>query len=201
MSVSQLPPAPRSERPIGRTQHDAEIRAIAAAVPTVAEIGGAVVCFVRPASIESIANLMHPVVATGARLKMTQYTIGEASRRSGVVIETIRYYEREGVVPAAARTNSGRRVYSSRDVAQLRFVKRCRELGFPIRDVRALLGLALDDAPHCAEARDIAESNLGLIRAKIADLRSLEKAIVAQIEHCADGQGACPMLDDLLSDK
>lgn len=132
---------------------------------------------------------------------MTQFTIGEASKRSGVIVETIRYYEREGIVPAAARTPSGRRVYSKRNVAHLRFVKRCRDLGFSIKDIKALLGLAIDDAAHCAEARAIGENNLALVRAKIADLRSLETTIETLIEHCADGQGECPMLDDLLSDE
>ncbi|MDH3669089.1 MAG: helix-turn-helix domain-containing protein [Paracoccaceae bacterium] len=148
-----------------------------------------------------MTNMVHPVVATGSIRKMAQFTIGEASKRSGVIVETIRYYEREGVVPAAARTASGRRVYSRRDVAHLRFVKRCRALGFSLNDIKALLGLALDDAPHCAEARAIGENNLELVRAKIADLNSLETTIEALVAHCTDGQAECPMLDDLLSEK
>ncbi len=132
---------------------------------------------------------------------MTQFAIGGAPNRSGVIVEMIRYREREGSVPAAAPTASRRRVYSPRNVAHLRFLKRLRDLGFPIFDLKALLGRALDNAPHCAEARPTGENSLELVRAKIADMRSLEKTIEALFAHCTDGWARCPMLDDLLAEK
>ncbi|CAN0602133.1 unnamed protein product, partial [Ectocarpus sp. 12 AP-2014] len=83
------------------------------------------------------------------------WPIGKASELSGVGIETIRYYEREGITPRPARTAAGRRDYDTHIVSRLRFVKRCRELGFSISDIRTLLDLSHSDTPTCDEARKI----------------------------------------------
>src|SRR5437762_10881175 len=100
--------------------------------------------------------------------------IGELSKRSGVKIETIRYYERIKMLPAPPRTASGRRVYGTQDARILGFIRRARELGFAIGDIRTLLRLGGPGTVSCSEVRDIATRHLGDIRAKISDLRKLE---------------------------
>lgn len=123
--------------------------------------------------------------------------IGQAARQSGVGIETIRYSEREGIVPAADRTASGRRVYSDAAVARLRFIKRCRDLGFSIPDATALLALSQDQGTDCATALAMGERHLENVRQKIAELRYMEQALLDLTANCADGRVYCPMLDQL----
>jgi len=101
--------------------------------------------------------------------------IGEVSRRTGCNIETIRYYERIGLLPAPDRQGRFRR-YGGDDVRRLTFVRRARELGFTLDEVRALLMLsATDDRRACAEVRDISVAHLVDVRARIADLRAMER--------------------------
>jgi MerR family mercuric resistance operon transcriptional regulator len=123
--------------------------------------------------------------------------IGELSRRTGCNIETIRYYERIGLLPKAARL--GRyRTYEPGDVARLGFVRRSRELGFTIEEVRALLALAFGGHASCAEARDLAASHLTDVRARIADLRRMERVLVTAVRACDAGDSAgCPLIDTL----
>lgn len=127
-------------------------------------------------------------------------TIGEAARLSGVRIETIRYYERHGVVPAPGRTASGRRAYDAEAIARLRFVKRCRDLGFPLAEVRTLLGLSADTERVCGEVRQIGEGHLRHVRAKLADLARLEEALVELIDDCDEGRSGCPALRRLFAE-
>ncbi len=124
-------------------------------------------------------------------------TIGELSRRTSCNIETIRYYERIGVLPLALRR--GRyRSYDSTDVKRLAFVRRARELGFPIESVRTLLALADGDGPSCAPASDLAAAHLAAVRAKIADLRRMELVLDEAVAACAAGSdGGCPLLETL----
>ncbi len=131
---------------------------------------------------------------------MIEFPIGEASKRSGVTIETIRYYEREGIVPEAERSANGRRRYSAEAVARLRFVKRCRDLGFSIPEVKALLSLASDESSNCAKVKRIGEDHLDDVRGKIADLGRLETALVELLSHCEAGRTDCPMLKELFAD-
>ncbi len=127
--------------------------------------------------------------------------IGEASRLSGVSIETIRYYEREGIISKAVRTASGRRAYSDTEISELRFIKRCRNLGFSIQDAVALRNLA--DAPSdspsdaCETVEQLGSKHLSDVQAKLAELRKLEKALAELVANCAKGQSDCPMLDAL----
>ncbi|MEM5503160.1 MerR family transcriptional regulator [Ahrensia kielensis] len=126
--------------------------------------------------------------------------IGKASQLSGVGIETIRYYEREGITPKPDRTAAGRRDYDTQSIARLRFVKRCRELGFSIADIKILLNLSHSDSKTCEEAGAIGVSNLELVRSKIADLKRMETALTELVASCHKGQQDCPMLQELFSD-
>ena len=123
--------------------------------------------------------------------------IGEAARRSGVSIETIRYYEREGVVPAPRRAANGRRVYSEKEVGRLRFIRRCRDLGFSISVAKALLSLSQGENENCAVVKDIGSAHLNEVRSKIAELKALEAALKELTANCQSGSTSCQMLEAL----
>lgn len=120
--------------------------------------------------------------------------IGEASRQSGVGIETIRYYEREGIVPKPERAPNNRRIYSVQDVGRLRFLKKCRDLGFPLADSKALLLLSEGGGEDCQSVQELAELHITNIRDKIDELRRLEAALHELTANCASGNVSCPML-------
>lgn len=120
--------------------------------------------------------------------------IGDLSRQTGCNIETIRYYERIGLLPAPPRR--GRyRSYGPGDIARLGFVRRARELGFTLDQVRALLGLAAGGRASCADARDLAARHLKDVRARIADLRRMERALADTVRACEAGNDkGCPLI-------
>lgn len=126
--------------------------------------------------------------------------IGELSRRTGCHIETIRYYERIGLMPAPPRR--GRyRSYGGDEVARLGFVRRARELGFTLDEVRALLSLAAGGQASCAEVRDLATSHLEDVRARIADLKRMERVLEQSVRACDAGNNpSCPLLQTLLAE-
>jgi MerR family transcriptional regulator, mercuric resistance operon regulatory protein len=133
---------------------------------------------------------------TASRAK--HFPIGELSRLTGVNIETIRYYERIGMLPPPPRTASGRRAYESRDLRILAFIRRSRELGFSLDEIRTLLRLGGPEKASCREVRAIATHHLEDIRAKLADLRKLERLLTRTVARCS-GKTApdCPVLDIL----
>ncbi|MFN4175550.1 MerR family transcriptional regulator [Phenylobacterium sp.] len=126
--------------------------------------------------------------------------IGELSRRTGCNIETIRYYERIGLMPPPPRR--GRyRSYGPDDVGRLGFVRRARELGFTLDEVRALLGLAAGGQAACAEVRTLAASHLQDVRARIADLRRMERVLADSVRACDAGQDpGCPLIQALYAE-
>jgi len=124
--------------------------------------------------------------------------IGELSKRSGVNIETIRYYERIKMLPAPPRTASGRRVYGAHEARILSFVRRSRELGFSLDEIRALLRLGGPEKASCREVREIAVHHLDGIRAKISDLKKLERLLAKTVARCSGKMAPdCPVLDIL----
>ena len=124
--------------------------------------------------------------------------IGELSRRSGVNIETIRYYERIKMLPAPPRTQGGRRIYGAHELRLLVFVRRARELGFSLDEIRALIRLGGPEKASCRDVRAIAAHHLEDIRAKLRDLRKLERLLASTLARCS-GKTApdCPVLDIL----
>ncbi len=127
--------------------------------------------------------------------------IGELSRRTRCNIETIRYYERIGLMPAPPRR--GRyRSYGAEDVGRLGFVRRARELGFTLDEVRALLRLASGGEASCAEVRTLAASHLTDVRARIADLRRMERVLADSVRACDAGQDpGCPLIQSLYAER
>ena len=125
-------------------------------------------------------------------------TIGGLSQLTGVNIETIRYYEKIKVLPVPSRTANGRRMYGPMEHRILAFVRRSRELGFSLDEVRALLRLGGPEKASCREVREIAAHHLDDIRAKIADLRKLERLLTKTVAQCTGTTAPeCPVLDIL----
>jgi len=124
--------------------------------------------------------------------------IGRLSERTGVNIETIRYYERVGLLPAPPRSAGRHRLYDGAHLQRLSFIRRGRELGFSLDDVRALLTLADNGDVACSDTRDMTLRHLADVRGKIASLRKLERALKAMTDACQPGsQRPCPILDTL----
>jgi MerR family mercuric resistance operon transcriptional regulator len=125
-------------------------------------------------------------------------SIGILSRQSGVNVETIRYYERIGLLANPPRSAGGYRMYSAAHVGRLRFVRRARDLGLSIEEVRRLLSLADQKSKSCSKVRDLANHHLGDIRGRIADLRRMERVLSRLVEACAKGElDHCPLLEAL----
>jgi len=126
--------------------------------------------------------------------------IGELSRRTGCKIETVRYYERIGLLPKARREGGGRfRRYDGDDVARLRFIRRARQLGFTLDEVRGLLRLAAGDGANVrAETRSLVAAHVANIREKITDLQAMEAVLSKAICDCeANRQTRCPLIEVL----
>lgn len=124
-------------------------------------------------------------------------SIGALSARTAVNIETIRYYERIGLLPRPQRTRGRHRLYTSHDLRMLNFVRRGRELGFSLTDVRALLALANANSP-CRTAKAILDRHLADTRAKLATLTKLEQALKMMTDRCRpDADPSCPIIEAL----
>jgi MerR family mercuric resistance operon transcriptional regulator len=124
--------------------------------------------------------------------------IGALAKRTGSHVETIRYYERVGLLPAPARSARGYRLYGGEHLKRLTFVRRARALGFSIDEVRRLLDLADHRRRPCAEVRDLAGAHLVEVRAKIADLQAMERVLAETVARCAGGRSArCALIDAL----
>jgi MerR family mercuric resistance operon transcriptional regulator len=127
--------------------------------------------------------------------------IGDLAKRANTNVETIRYYERAALLPAPARSLAGYRLYGIGHVKRLTFIRRARALGFSIGEVRTLLRLADERRRPCAEVRVVAEAHLTDVRAKIADLRAMERVLKDTVAKCADGTRArCPVIEALYRD-
>lgn len=125
---------------------------------------------------------------------LRRLTIGDLAKASGVTTPTIRYYEDIGLLPPAGRTQAGQRSYDQTDVDRLTFIRRCRDFGFPIEQVRLLAGLAISREADCSNARDIARDHLRRVRVRLMDLAALERSLAGFVQSCdaacAGGPGA-----------
>lgn len=123
-------------------------------------------------------------------------TRGDLARATGCNIETIRYYEKTGLLPDPPRSAAGYRIYSAAHATRLRFILRARELGFSMEDIRGLMGLDDGAAPTCAEVKERTKRHLADVRAKIADLRRIESVLAATASRCFGAEVPnCPVLD------
>jgi DNA-binding transcriptional MerR regulator len=133
---------------------------------------------------------------------MASFRIGALAERTGTNAPTIRYYEEIALLRPADRRSGGQRIYSAEDVKRLTFIRRCRDFGFSIEQVRSLVALVQDRERSCLDARDLAREHLAAVRTKAKELKALERSIarfVASCETlCAGGPGPdCVILEDL----
>ena len=125
-------------------------------------------------------------------------SIGGMSGKTGVNIETIRYYERIGIMPRPMRTEGGHRAYDADQLKRLAFIKRSRELGLSLGEVRALLDLVDTGTYTCAEVHEMTMKHLASIRKKLNDLRRLERVLKGMAAECSRGDVPdCPVIDAL----
>ena len=125
--------------------------------------------------------------------------IGALSKRTGVNIETIRYYEKIGVMPNPPRTPAGYRVYGEDHLKRLRFIRRCRQLGFSMIEIQPLLLLVDAHGYSCSEVQALTLRHAEMLRKKIRDLERLEKTLRGIAAQCTGGQVPdCPIIDGLL---
>lgn len=130
---------------------------------------------------------------------MKPLTIGQVARKAGVGVETVRFYEREGLLEQPARRESGYRQYPEAVVARLRFIKRAKELGFTLREIVELLALRHDPDADTVDVKRRAEAKIADIDARIRDLRRTRQALVRLAEACP-GHGPlidCPIIEAL----
>ena len=121
------------------------------------------------------------------------------ARATGCNLETIRYYEKIGIMPDPPRSTKGYRSYDDAHVKRLKFVMRSRDLGFSLEEVRGLLGLVDEQSRTCAEVQIIAEDHLTDVRAKIADLQRIEHVLSDTVARCTgDAVPECAVIDALL---
>lgn len=206
-------PTPNAASAAGRVQHAAAAKKALtlATTPTVATLpslpGEAsspgrserlVVGSVKVVS-KAVSCYLPPVATTGSSeivMGFKNLSIGELSRKTGVKIETIRYFERIGTVATPSRTEGGHRVYGEEHLRALGFIRRARDLGFTPEEVRGILNLGGPGNACCDEVRDIAAHHLEQVRFKMADLAHMERLLTATIEGCS-GEHApqCAVID------
>ena len=130
-----------------------------------------------------------------------QYTIGTLAKHAGVNVETIRYYQRRGLVAEPDRPLGGIRRYTQAHARRLRFVREAQTLGFSLEEVVDLL--ALEDGRHCREAERLGTKKLAMVRERITQLRRVEKALTALVDqcHCNTGKVRCPLISALENER
>lgn len=127
-------------------------------------------------------------------------TIGRLAESAEVNVETVRYYQRRGLLREPARPTGSVRRYSNDDVKRIRFIRRAQQLGFTLEEITNLL--KLEDGRSCRETERLAEQKLVVVEARIADLQRLRKTLKELIGRCEVGRGriACPIIDTLAAD-
>jgi len=127
---------------------------------------------------------------------MTSFTIGEVARRAEVGVDTVRHYERLGLLPPPARRLSGYRQYADADVRRLRFIRRAKALGFSLEDIRSLLELSADGDRGVRGVHARAQARLDDIEARIAELQRMRRGLKKLVDACpGDGRlDGCPIL-------
>ncbi|MDX1578218.1 MAG: MerR family DNA-binding protein [Gemmatimonadota bacterium] len=126
-------------------------------------------------------------------------TTGQLARNAEVNVETIRYYERRGLLPEPPRTEAGYRQYRPEIVGRIRFIKRAQRLGFTLREIAELLDMRIDPGTNCAEVRQRAERKQATIDAKVRELRRIRSALDELVRACEErsSTGECPILERL----
>jgi DNA-binding transcriptional MerR regulator len=128
--------------------------------------------------------------------------IGQVSQKTGLSIDAIRFYEKAGLLVRPARTPGGYRLYQEKEVADLEFIQRAQQLGFSLNEIRELFSIQRHPHEVCIHVRDLIAHKLDVVRAKIADLQSLERELAGALRKCRTAlrrpsthQDSCPVLE------
>ncbi len=130
---------------------------------------------------------------------MHRLTRGQVAKTAGMGLETVRFYEKQGLIPPVERTAANYRVYSPQTITRLRFIKRAKGLGFTLKEIAGLLSLRQDPSASKQDVKDQVETKLESIQQKIHDLKKIHAAL-ERLDECCDGQGTaadCPILEAL----
>lgn len=127
------------------------------------------------------------------------YKIGEVARRAKVNKETVRYYEKRGLIPRPDRRRSGYRIFTQRHIKQIKFIKRAQELGFTLSEIKGLLELRMSENTTCSDIKREAQQKYQDVVEKIEDLQRIKNTLTGLIDSCAgEGpKGECPVLEAL----
>ena len=126
--------------------------------------------------------------------------IGELAAQAACDVQTVRFYEREGLLEEPARDASGYRSYDGRHLARLNFIRHCRSLDIPLPEVRQLLAFAAEPGEACAQVNDLLDGHVALVKARIQALKALEKQLVALRKTCdGDTSHPCAILESFVS--
>lgn len=128
---------------------------------------------------------------------MGALTISKVAQLSGVGVETVRFYERQGLIEQPPKPDNGFRSYPPETVRRIRFIRRAKDIGFSLREIHELLGLYFDEQTSCREVRERAEVKIADMESKIADLNRMKSALQALVDECGNAQGECPILESL----
>ena len=128
--------------------------------------------------------------------------IGQAAQASGVSAKMIRHYEENALIPKAGRTLAGYRIYKDSDVHVLRFIRRARDLGFSMKEIKTLLGLWDNRRRASADVKRLALKHVAALDARIAEMQAMRRTLVELARHChGDHRPDCPILDDLAGER
>jgi MerR family transcriptional regulator, mercuric resistance operon regulatory protein len=130
--------------------------------------------------------------------------IGQVSQKTGLSVDAIRFYEKEGLLPQPARTKGGYRLYRQREVADLEFIQKAQQLGFSLNEIRELFSIQRHPQEMCVHIRDLVAQKLGVVRSKIEELQRLEAVLAAAIKQCGNAlrqpakhRDSCPVLQKI----
>jgi len=141
-------------------------------------------------------------MAKKPRSQGRRLTRGVVAERTGVNIETVRYYERIGLLPEPPRSVGGHRLYNEDLLRRLNFIRRSRELGFTLDEVRGLLRLVDGGDYTCGEVEALTSAHLGEVRRKLADLKRMEKVLREMVARCEGGEvPECPVIEALFRER
>src|SRR5258708_39554492 len=141
----------------------------------------------------------------GAKTVRQPARIGQVAQQTGLSIDTIRFYEKQGLLKRSPRTEGGFRLFAISDIETLRFVRRAQELGFSLNEIRDLLILRSDHVPACSHVKDLLDQKLIAVEQKITELQNLERSLKRALQKCkrelktaaAGHEECCPLIDEI----
>jgi len=131
---------------------------------------------------------------------MAAYFVGQLAKEVGINVETVRYYEKLKLLPKPKRRESRYRIYDENDLKRLSFIKRAKELGFTLKEIKELFGLRIDSEAKCGDVKHLTEHKLSDVDIKIKDLKKIKTVLVKLIDQCVNEEVSsdeCPILESI----